>query len=90
MFHDMLIAVIRTFVPSVVGIAIAWAIDHGLAIPEDVQMQLSAALVALCITLYYSLVTLLERKVNPAFGWLLGVPKAPTYEVPAVEEDKAA
>lgn len=89
MFHDMLIAVIRTFVPSVVGTAIAWGIDHGVTVPDDVQVQLSAALVALCITLYYALVTLLERKVNPAFGWLLGVPKAPSYEAPAVEKDAA-
>jgi len=90
MLHDTLIAIIRTFVPSAVGIGIAWLIDQGLTVPDDVQTQLSAALVALCITLYYSLVTLLERKVNPAFGWLLGVPKAPSYTPPPVTQDEAA
>ena len=83
MFHDMMIALIRTFVPAAIGSAIAWGIDQGIAIPEDTQTQLTAALVTVCITVYYALVTLLERKVNPAFGWLLGAPKAPTYDPPA-------
>lgn len=81
MFHDTLIAIIRTFVPTVVGILIAWLIDHGLDIPSELQTQLSAALVAVSITGYYALVTLLERKVDPSFGWLLGAPKAPTYNI---------
>ena len=75
----MIIALIRTFVPSLVGSVIAWAIDQGVAISEDSQVQLTAALVTVCITLYYALATTLERKVNPAFGWLLGMPSAPTY-----------
>ena len=80
MLHDTLIALIRTFVPAAVGSAVAWAIAHGVGITDDVQTQLSAVLVTLSITLYYALVTVLERKVNSAFGWLLGVPKVPMYE----------
>ena len=90
MFSDMFIALIRTFVPAAIGSAIAWGIDQGITIPEDTQTQLTAALVTICITLYYALVTLLERKVNPAFGWLLGAPKAPTYAPPNNIEQKDA
>ena len=68
MFHDTLIALIRTFVPAAVGSVIAWAVAHGVGITDDVATQLSAVLVTLCITLYYALVTALERRVNPAFG----------------------
>ena len=90
MFSDTIIALIRTFVPAAIGSAIAWGIDRGVTIPEDTQMQLSAALVTICITLYYALVTMLERKVNPAFGWLLGAPKAPIYASPNIIEQKDA
>ncbi len=92
MLHDTLIAVIRTAVPSAVGVLIAWLLQRGVVIPDDVAMQLSGALVAVCITLYYALVTLLERKVHPAFGWLLGVPTAPTYAPTATDygQDVAA
>lgn len=79
MFSDTIIALIRTFVPAAIGSAIAWGIDRGVTIDTDTQTQLTAALVTVCITLYYALVTVLERKVNPAFGWLLGMPSAPTY-----------
>ncbi len=87
MFHDTLIALIRTFVPAAVGSVIAWAVAHGVGITDDVATQLSAVLVTLCIMLYYALVTALERRVNPAFGWLLGVPKVPSYQT---DYDKAA
>lgn len=80
MFSDTIIALIRTFVPAAIGSAIAWGIDRGVTIDTDTQTQLTAALVTVCITLYYALVTVLERKVNPAFGWLLGMPKTPTYD----------
>ena len=82
MFSDPIIAVIRTVVPAAVGSAIAWGIEKGIEVSDDTQAQLSAALVTVCISLYYILATFLERKVNPAFGWLLGSPKTPTYEHP--------
>lgn len=79
MLHDSLIALIRTGVPAVVGTVIAFFIDRGVNISDDQVTALSAALIPLCISLYYVLVTALERNVNPAFGWLLGAPKAPSY-----------
>ncbi len=80
MLHDPLIALIRTLVPSAVGAALAWAAARGIGIDDQTSASLTAALVAICTALYYAAVTALERKVDPAFGWLLGVPKAPSYE----------
>jgi apolipoprotein N-acyltransferase len=76
---DSVIAVIRTFVPALVGTLIAWLTTNGVALPEDASAALTTFLVALFTALYYAVVTFLERKVNPNFGWLLGLPKAPTY-----------
>jgi hypothetical protein len=94
MFHDALIALIRTFVPSAVGTVVAWAAARGIAVDAETSAALAAALVAVCTSVYYAGVTYLERKVNPAFGWLLGAPKAPSYEptLPpvVVVEDKIA
>lgn len=89
MFHDAFIALIRTMVPSAVGAAVAWAAARGVGIDDQTSAALAAALVAVCTSLYYALVTYLERKVNPAFGWLLGVPKAPSYEAPERLDDAA-
>lgn len=79
MLHDAIIALIRTFVPTAVGSALAWLATRGAAVDADTSALLVAGLVAVCTTLYYSLVTYLEREVNPAFGWMLGMAKAPTY-----------
>lgn len=79
MFRDSFIAAIRTGVAALVGILIAWLINVGIPIPDDFQASLNAVLVAL-ITIGYNLgVGYLERRVNPMFGVLLGVPKAPAY-----------
>lgn len=80
MLRDAIIAVIRTFVPTAVGTALAWLGARGVVVDAETSALLIAALVAVCTTLYYVLVTWLEREVNPAFGWLLGFAKAPTYE----------
>ena len=79
MLADSLTGLIRTAVPAFVGWAIALLIGRGVNIPEEVATALSTALIPVCIAVYYALVTLLERKVNPAFGWLLGAAKAPSY-----------
>ena len=79
MLNDPIIAIIRTLVPSAVGAAIAWGAAKGIGIDEETSATLTTALVAICTALYYAAVTWLERKIDPAFGWLLGVPKAPSY-----------
>lgn len=86
MLAQSLIAIIRTVVPTVVGTLIAWLAAKGLDLGAQ-QEALSTALVAACTALYYALVTLLERKVHPAFGWLLGAAKAPTYDATAKVDD---
>lgn len=76
---DAAIAVIRTFVPALVGTFLAWLTTNGVALPDEASSALITFLVALFTALYYAAVTFLERKVNPNFGWLLGLPKAPSY-----------
>ena len=62
--------------PAAVGLR--WRDSHGVGSLMMCRRS-CRPLVTLSITLYYALVTVLERKVNPAFGWLLGVP-VPMYE----------
>jgi len=88
MLSDSLIALIRTGVPAVVGTVIAFLIDRGVNISDDQVTALSAALIPLCISVYYALGTYLERNVNPSFGWLLGNPKAPTYDSGEVADEE--
>lgn len=80
MLHDPVIALIRTFVPSMVGVLIAWAAAKGIGVDDATSAAVSAFLIAVCTAGYYAIATLLERKVDPLFGWLLGVPKAPSYD----------
>jgi hypothetical protein len=82
MLAQSFIAIIRTLVPTVVGTCIAWLAAHGLDLGSN-QELFTTALIAACTTGYYALVTFLERKVHPAFGWLLGAAKAPTYDATA-------
>lgn len=79
MLHDPIIALIRTFVPSLVGTFIAWSATKGIGVDDATSAAVTAFLIALATAAYYAFATLLERKVDPAFGWLLGVPKAPSY-----------
>lgn len=85
MLAQPIIAVIRTVVPAAVGTLLAWLAVKGLDL-GSLQEGLSTALVAACTALYYAGVALLERKVHPAFGWLLGVAKAPTYDATAKKD----
>lgn len=82
MLSQALISIIRTVIPTVVGTAIAWLAAHGLDLGSQ-EALITGALIATCTTLYYAGVSFLERKVHPAFGWLLGVAKPPTYDATA-------
>lgn len=77
--HDAVIALIRTFVPTLVGLIISFLVAQGVTLDPELEGALTSGLLALTVAGYYALVTLLERKVHPAFGWLLGVAKAPAY-----------
>ncbi|WP_125936323.1 hypothetical protein [Streptomyces sp. WAC 06738] len=46
------------------------------------EQALSQALVGLFALVYYGVFRLLEAKVHPSFGWLLGLARPPTYPQP--------
>lgn len=86
MLADSIIGLIRTVVPSVAGLIVTWLVARGLPIDtETVSAALGTVLFGLCTAIYYALATLLERKVNPWFGVLLGATKAPTYSGAAAQ-----
>jgi hypothetical protein len=89
MLAPSLIALIRTFVPAVVGTVIAFFVGRGIEIDPATQETLTTGVVSLSIAVYYGAITALERKVDPRFGWLLGFAKAPAY-VNAVDEQAIA
>jgi len=74
--YDVLVSWWRTAVPVIVG----WvaALLARIYIHVDDQ-ALSQALVGAFAVVYYGLFRLLEAKVSPAFGWLLGLAKPPAY-----------
>lgn len=79
MFRDSLIAAIRTGVAFIVTWLIAKLLGLGVEIDTDTAVALQVALFGVAIACYNVVVSLLERKVNPYFGILLGIPKAPAY-----------
>jgi len=77
--NDFLVSLIRTWVPVGVGLVIAWVVRNtGLGIDEDTSAQVTAVAVSVATALYYLVVRTLETRW-PAFGWLLGVKRAPSY-----------
>lgn len=69
MLSDTFVRLIRTYVPMLVGMLIA-------NFPFLADAFNTDALVVAMIAAYYALAAYLENKVHPAFGWLLGMPKA--------------
>lgn len=80
MFRDSVIAAIRTGVAALVGFVIAFLVSKGFTFPDDFAANLNVAVLALSTAAYNWLVILLEKRVHPYFGYLLGVAKAPTYD----------
>lgn len=82
--NDYLASLVRTVVPMAVGLLLQWvAKQTGVVVPTD---QVAPLIAAGAATAYYALVRLAERKW-PMVGWLLGLPKPPTYTPPAVTAD---
>lgn len=75
---DIGASLIRTVVPLIVGAIVAFLTSHNIDTSgnEEFISQLVGALVAF---LYYAAARVLETRVKPKFGWLLGKPAAPTY-----------
>ena len=82
MLGPALLGTLRTFVPVAVGFVITRLLDIGVALDEEAVNALNVFLLALITSAYYLVVTVLERKVHPYFGILLGAPKAPADYVP--------
>ena len=77
--HDQIISLIRTYVPVAVGAFLTFlAVKLGVVVDEHVSTGLTTGLVGLASALYYAIARALEQRW-PWLGWLLGVPKQPTY-----------
>ena len=79
MFRDSVIAAVRTGVATLVGLVVAYLVSKGFELDDAFEANAVTALTVLFTALYNYLVILLEKNVNPAFGILLGIPKAPNY-----------
>ncbi len=80
MLSNLVTSVIRTVVPTIIGAVLAALAKQGLSID---QAEVSAWLVPVLISAYYTVVRALEIKY-PSIGWLLGVPKSPGYAAGSV------
>lgn len=78
---DYIASLIRTYVPAVVGavlVVIGNALDLGTLDTADNRTKVVGAI----FVVYYAVVRLAEKKW-PKLGWLLGLPKPPSYTPPA-------
>lgn len=75
-------SIVRTFVPILVGAIVTGFSRVGIDLGEDPEtiVAITSAITLVVSTLYYALVRLLESKVGPAWGWLLGYANAPRYD----------
>lgn len=74
--QQLLTSLLRTVTPLVAGILLTAALKAGISIPQGLATD---AVTALLTAAYYALVRLLELKVHAAWGWFLGLAKAPAY-----------
>jgi len=71
-------SIIRTAVPYVAGVILAWLVSANLTIPGVSEPVLEGLLTFAFGTIWYVVVRALEKKW-PKLGWLLGAPVQPTY-----------
>lgn len=72
----ILTSLLRTVVPVIVGAALSIPILGDSVDPGALEVVVTGAVTGV----YYAIVRVLETKVAPAFGWLLGAPRAPEYQ----------
>ncbi len=75
---DFVVSLIRTWVPAGVAAFVGYLTTVGVDYSAEAEAQLAGAAVALFAAVYYGLARALESRW-PAFGYLLGVAKTPTY-----------
>jgi hypothetical protein len=83
---NLVMSLIRTWVPIIVGALISWLTNLGLHVNDELRGGMTILLTALFIGVYYTVVRVLERQF-PALGMLLGTARQPLYTVqpPTVE-----
>ena len=94
----LVMSLVRTFVPVVVGSVLAWFATKGIVADPDLETTLTVALTGAATFVYYAVVRFLETKVSPKFGWLLGnnsspdsySPGKPPLDAAPAEEDGLA
>jgi hypothetical protein len=80
MLSDTVIAAVRTGIAAGVALLLTWLLNLGIEVPAGADEMLYVLAFGLFTALYNAVVILLETKVHPYFGVLLGIPKAPTYK----------
>jgi uncharacterized membrane protein (DUF441 family) len=75
---NLLIGLIRTWVPIGVGVFLSWLVTLGVTFDPSTEAALIAGLTGLLGGLYYTAVRLLAEW-KPSLGILLGVNEAPSY-----------
>ena len=96
--YVLLMSLVRTFVPVVVGSVLAWFATKGIPVDPDLETTLTVALTGAATFVYYAVVRFMEMKVSPKFGWLLGNNSSPDsysagrppYDAAPAEEDGLA
>lgn len=74
---SVLKAITRTIVPAIIGTLTALLLRAGIHVEIDANIS---ELLGLIVTgAYYAAVTFAERKIHPAFGYLLGAKGTPRY-----------
>ena len=77
---DKIVAAIRTGVAAAVAGVLVYAADRfGLNLPDGTAEIAGAALFGVVVGLYNLAVNALTEHVWDGFGYLLGIPKNPTY-----------
>lgn len=69
-------SIVRTIVPVIVGVVLGAAAKRGFDLDSGAITEAATVVIT---TVYYAVVRLLEVRIAPAWGWLLGVAKVPTY-----------
>lgn len=83
MLSNAVISWIRTIVPVVVGVVVAWVQPFGIEVDTT---EAVTVLTAVATAVYYTLARMIESKF-PKWGFLLGVPREPIYAKGPVQKD---
>jgi len=79
MLGDLGISYVRTLVPLVAEFIITLLVNLGIELDEEASLALSTFLMAVFSGLWYIIARWLEDKFGEKWGFLLGIPKKPTY-----------